>query len=44
MANRIHKYITPKTADKGYSLTKFYDNHLSLQDKPTILTQNQQQL
>ena len=44
MAGRIHKYITPKTAEKGYSLTKLYDNNLELQDKPSILTQNQKML
>lgn len=30
MGERIQKYITPKTADKGYSLTKMYDNNLEL--------------
>lgn len=41
MAERIQKYIVPHTADKGYSLTKMYDNNLELKEKPTILTQNQ---
>lgn len=41
MGERIQKYITPKTADKGYSLTKMYDNNLELRQRPTILTQNQ---
>lgn len=27
-AERIQKYIVPKTADKGFSLTKMYDNNL----------------
>jgi hypothetical protein len=41
MGERIQKYIAPKTADKGYSLTKMYDNNLELKERPTILTQNQ---
>ena len=43
MGERIQKYIVPQTADKGYSLTKMYDNNLELREKPTILTQNQKQ-
>ena len=30
MAEKIQKYIAPQTADKGYSLTKMYDNNLEL--------------
>ena len=41
MAERIQKYIGPHASDKGYSLTKMYDNHLELREKPTILTQHQ---
>jgi hypothetical protein len=41
MAVRINKYIAPKTADKGYSLTKMYDNNLEVHQQPVILTQNQ---
>ena len=41
MAARISKYITPKTADKGYSLTKMYNYNLEVHQQPTILTQNQ---
>ncbi len=44
MATRINKYIAPKTADKGYSLTKMYDNNLQIHEQPIILTQNQKQL
>ena len=44
MAPRINKYIAPKTADKGYSLTKMYDNNLQIHEQPIILTQNQKQL
>lgn len=44
MAARINKYIAPKTADKGYSLTKMYDNNLQIHEQPIILTQNQKQL
>lgn len=43
MAPRINKYIAPKTADKGYSLTKLYDNNLEVHEQPAILTQNQKQ-
>lgn len=43
MATRINKYIVPKTADKGYSLTKLYDNNLEVHQQPVILTQNQKQ-
>ena len=39
MGERIQKYIAPKTSDKGYSLTKMYDNNLELKEKPTIMTQ-----
>ena len=41
MAERIQKYIVPKTSEKGYSLTKMYDNNLELRERPMILTQNQ---
>ena len=43
MGERIQKYIVPKTADKGFSLTKMYDNNLDLKQKPMIQTQNQKQ-
>lgn len=41
MGERIQKYIVPHTADKGYSLTKLYNNNLELMEKPSIMTQNQ---
>jgi hypothetical protein len=41
MAARISKYVAPKTADKGYSLTKMYDSNLEAHQQPAILTQNQ---
>jgi hypothetical protein len=41
MAARINKYITPKTADKGYALTKMYDCNLQVHQQPAILSQNQ---
>ena len=44
MGARIQKYISPKTSDKGYSLTKMYDNNLELMEKPTIMTQHQQSM
>lgn len=40
MATRINKYIAPKNADKGYSLTKMYDKNIELHSQPAILTQN----
>ena len=40
MGDRIQKYIVPKNADKGYSLTKMYDNNLELKERPTIQTQS----
>ena len=43
MAGRINKYIAPKTADKGYSLTKLYDNNLEIHQQQVILSQNQRQ-
>ena len=43
MANRIEKYIGPGSNEKGYSLTKLYDNDLQVQEKPMILTQQQKQ-
>ena len=43
MGNRIDKYIGPGSKEKGYSLTQLYDNELRVQDKPTILTQDQKQ-
>ncbi len=30
MAERIQKYIVPHSLEKGYSLTKMYDNNLEL--------------
>jgi hypothetical protein len=41
MATRINKYIAPNNADKGYSLTRLYDNNLEIHDQPSMLTQNQ---
>lgn len=43
MGNRIDKYIGPGSSEKGYSLTRLYDNDLKVQEKPTILTQQQKQ-
>jgi hypothetical protein len=43
MAARINKYIVPSSADKGYSLTRLYDNNLEVHQQPAILTQNQKQ-
>ena len=43
MGDRIQKYIAPKAADKGYSLTKMYDNNMELRERPTIQTQSEKQ-
>ena len=41
MGGKINKYITPKTMDKGYSLSRLYDNNLEVQQVKTVMSQNQ---